>query len=496
MQHPTIKILPGDTWALLTPGTPQAQEIKETVLKQQQWTDNIRIHSQQGADRWQTIKISAVLNEQGQIINYVVFIIDTTQNMQNEQKTLDQHHKLQRLFKLVETGKKEWEISLDCINDAVILIDHDGSVKRVNRAIKQLLNINVSDILGQNWRSCLPDDLKNQLDLPGEDEYYDQLRGKWFHYKMFTFKGESLSTHVSQVITLQDITETKRITNELASAYEHQKATQSQLVHQEKMASIGQLAAGVAHEINNPTGFITSNLVSLGKYTTKLNDHIAFIEQALQQIGNDEVSTSIQQHRKKLKLSFIQEDIKNLIEESQEGAERIKIIVSNLKSFSRVDDIGFSTTNLHECLDAALSIGWNEIKYKATITKDYQPIPDIYCSAQQLNQVFLNLLVNAAQALQKQGEINIQTITQEPWVIINVSDNGSGIAPENLSRVFEPFFTTKDVGKGTGLGLSICYDIIQQHHGEIDVVSEIGKGTTFTIKLPITAPDSKELPES
>ena len=492
MHHETLKIQPGDTWALLAPGTPKAQEIKETVLKKQQWSENIRIPNYQGADHWQTIKISAVLDEQGQIINYLAFIIDITQNMQDKQHALEQHRKLQHLFKVVEAGKQEWEHSLDCINNAVILTDHNGIIKRVNSAITQLLNINIADILGQDWRSLLPDELKNQIDLPVDGEYYDQIRDKWLRYKTFPFNSESLSTQVSQVITLHDITESQRITNELASAYEHQKATQSQLVHQEKMASIGQLAAGVAHEINNPTGFITSNLVSLGKYTTKLNEHIAFLEQSLQQIGNTELLTSMQQHRQKLKLSFIQEDIKDLIEESLEGAERIKIIVNNLKSFSRVDDTGFFTSNLHECLDAALNIGWNEIKYKATVTKDFQPIPDVYCSAQQLNQVFLNLLVNAAQALQEQGEINIQTITQEPWVIIKISDNGSGIAPEHLSRIFEPFFTTKDVGKGTGLGLSICYDIIQQHHGEIDVESTLGQGTTFIIKLPIAASPGDE----
>ncbi|MBW2184835.1 MAG: GHKL domain-containing protein, partial [Deltaproteobacteria bacterium] len=275
-------------------------------------------------------------------------------------------------------------------------------------------------------------------------------------------------------------------------AYAHQKAAQSQMVHQEKMASIGQLAAGVAHEINNPTGFITSNLSSLGKYAAKLNQHITFLEEIIAKQQDTEISAAVQQHQKQLKLSFVQDDIKDLIEESLEGAERIKTIVQNLKSFSRVDDTGMSNANLQQCLDSALSIGQNEIKYKATITKDYQDIPDCNCNAQQLNQVFLNLLVNAAQAMEQPGTITIQTLTEGSWIVIKISDDGTGIEPEFLSRIFEPFFTTKDVGKGTGLGLSICYDIIQKHHGEITVVSEVGQGTNFTIKLPISAPELNE----
>jgi two-component system NtrC family sensor kinase len=252
------------------------------------------------------------------------------------------------------------------------------------------------------------------------------------------------------------------------------------------MASIGLLAAGVAHEINNPMGFISSNLVTLGKYTERLVGFVNAQAELLKSPDSAAKSAELEEQRRKIKLDYITEDVTQLIEESLDGAGRVKKIVQNLKTFSRGDDTERTQADLNECLDSTINIAWNEIKYVATLKKEYGTLPPLLCYPQQLNQVFMNLLVNAAHAIEGQGEITVRTWGDEEHVWIAIRDTGNGIPEEIRGRIFEPFFTTKEVGKGTGLGLSISYDIVKKHGGEILVESEQGKGTTFTLKLPVT----------
>jgi two-component system NtrC family sensor kinase len=188
---------------------------------------------------------------------------------------------------------------------------------------------------------------------------------------------------------------------------------------------------------------------------------------------------------KEMDLDFILEDIPSLIKESREGTERIKKIVIDLKDFAHPGEQKLQYADINKNLESTLNIVWNELKYKATVTKEYGELPQVRCYPQQLNQVFMNLLVNAAQAIEKQGEIRISTQALDGQVEIKISDSGSGIPKENLSKIFDPFFTTKEVGKGTGLGLNVAYNIIQKHNGTIDVESEVGSGTTFRIRIPV-----------
>ncbi len=281
------------------------------------------------------------------------------------------------------------------------------------------------------------------------------------------------------------LAESHQMTEDLDLAYSRLKQTQAQILQQEKMASIGQLAAGVAHEINNPMGFITSNLGTLARYQQKLFAYQQQLEDWLYVAGDAELQQQVKERRKKLKIDYLREDIDDLLAESKEGAERVREIVQNLKGFSRVDQAEYAEVDLNECLDKTLSIANNEIKYKAQVEKDYGELPPVSCYPQQLNQVFLNLLVNAAQAIEEKGTICIATRRAGEKVQIDITDNGAGIPAENLEKIFEPFFTTKEVGKGTGLVMSISFEIIQKHGGDIVVASEVGKGTTFTITLPI-----------
>jgi len=273
---------------------------------------------------------------------------------------------------------------------------------------------------------------------------------------------------------------------ELQDAYDKLKATQSQFLQQEKMASIGQLAAGVAHEINNPIGFVTSNLGTLQKYTARLAEFLRMLAEIYPREAGDERAIRLAEVRGQLKIESILEDMPALVAESLDGVERVRKIVQNLKSFSRIDQADHCLADINQCLDDTLNIIWNELKYKCIVKKDYGELPETRCYPQQLNQVFMNLLINAAQAIESQGEIVITTRAGDAGITIAIADTGSGIPRENLNRIFEPFFTTKEVGKGTGLGLSITYDIVtKKHGGKIEVASEPGKGTTFVVTLPI-----------
>ena len=270
---------------------------------------------------------------------------------------------------------------------------------------------------------------------------------------------------------------------ELSLAHDTLKQSQAQILQLEKMASVGQLAAGVAHEINNPMGFISSNLSSLAKYLERLTEFIRALEEKLLREPPDEEMAAL---RKKLKIDYIMEDAVHLVEESLDGAGRVKKIVQGLKNFSRIDQAERLPADINECLDTTINIVWNELKYKCEVTKEYGELPLTVCNPQQLNQMFMNLLVNAAQAIETKGEIRIKTWGDPNWIYASISDTGSGIPQDKIKRIFEPFYTSKEVGKGTGLGLSIVYDIVvKNHQGDIQVESEVGKGTTFTVKIPL-----------
>ena len=252
------------------------------------------------------------------------------------------------------------------------------------------------------------------------------------------------------------------------------------------MASIGQLAAGIAHEINNPIGFVNSNMSSLQGYVATLFDVIAQYEAALREAPG--LAARVEEVRGQADLGFLQDDIGDLVGESLDGLKRVRDIVQALKDFSHVGETDWQVASLHAGLDSTLNIVANELKYKARIEKHYGELPQILCLASQLNQVFMNLLVNAGQAISSDGVISIRTGHAGDWVWVEIGDTGAGIPPEHLHRIFEPFFTTKAVGSGTGLGLSLSYGIVNKHGGRIEVASEVGQGTRFTVHLPLQPP--------
>ncbi len=294
----------------------------------------------------------------------------------------------------------------------------------------------------------------------------------------------------------RQLTERNQVEKLLLNEKEEQKAlikkledAHNQLLQSEKMASIGQLAAGVAHEINNPIGYVNSNLGTLRTYFDQLLTVLSTYE-TLESTCEPAKLAQISAVKKEMELEFLKEDILALLKESGEGIQRVKQIVQDLKDFSHVDEAEWQQADLHHGLDSTLNVVHNEIKYKADVVKEYGDIPRVECLPSQINQVFMNLLVNAAHAMDenKRGLITIRSGMTGDEVWVEIADDGKGIPPENLNRIFDPFFTTKPVGKGTGLGLSLSYGIIEKHHGRIEVHSEVGQGTTFRIWLSVGGP--------
>lgn len=260
---------------------------------------------------------------------------------------------------------------------------------------------------------------------------------------------------------------------------------QTKLVHSAKMTSLGQLVAGVAHELNNPIGFIYSNMTHLKEYTDNLFEVVDAVKE------NDQAA---RQKIDEIDYDFIKSDLPRLIKSCQDGAQRTRDIVLGLRNFSRLEEAQLKEIDIQESLDTTLDILQSETKNRIMVHKQYEPIPKVLCFASQINQVFMNILANAVQAIQGNGEIWITTMPlragadQIGRVQISVQDSGSGMDSQTLEKIFEPFFTTKGVGQGTGLGLSISYGIIQNHGGEIQVRSQKGVGTEFVIIIPISPP--------
>ncbi len=266
-----------------------------------------------------------------------------------------------------------------------------------------------------------------------------------------------------------------------------------QLIQSEKMASVGQLSAGIAHEINNPISFITSNLGTMGEYVNDVASLLAQYRDFTRMVDVEDDLLRSKQHElaaleDELQGGSLLKELEDVVAESLEGADRIKKIVQDLKSFAHPGEDKLKEMDINQGLESTLNIAWNELKYKVEVCKEYGDLPPVLCFPQQINQVFMNILVNAGQAIEKDGVMTIHTSHQRDMVVISITDNGSGIKKEDIAHIFDPFFTTKEVGKGTGLGLNVAYNIIKKHGGTLTVESIVGQGTTFTISLPVQGP--------
>ncbi len=297
------------------------------------------------------------------------------------------------------------------------------------------------------------------------------------------------------IVNMAIIKPVNAVFDELTAA-QKDKELEAQLYQRQKLESLGELSAGVAHEINNPVGYIGANIITMQDYVRIFQD-IVCIAQAMEDAGSDDIVKMVEQIKsidEREDFKFIVKDIGRLIDECLDGTERVTEIVSNLKSFARPDAREMVKYNLVDGIKSTLKILNNELKYKCKVIEDYsQQVPSIICHPGEINQVFMNLISNAAQAIRDEGEISIKVWHDGEFVYASISDTGCGIASENIKQIFDPFYTTKPLGKGTGLGLSVTHGIIKKHEGNIVVDSEVGKGSTFTVILPVISASTRNI---
>ena len=397
------------------------------------------------------------------------------------------------LEKKLSESERRFRVLFEQESDAIVVFDLGShAIADVNDAMLRMYGYGREELIGH--------DLKMLMDQP----YYDSLHractenasGAHFillrqeHRKKdgtavpVSCRGRIIEMNGKEQLFCSIRDSTDKIRQE-----EENALLQAQFLHSEKMASIGVLAAGIAHEINNPMAFISSNLLTMDKYLKHILKYVDFLSEQVARCADPGVSEQVRKRRDALQIDYVLQDSVDLVTESTSGAERVKKIVQDLKLFTRSDDAEPKLFNVHDCMENTINIIWNELKYKAMLEKDYGEVPAVRGYPQQLSQVFMNLLVNAAHAIEKQGVITISTWRDGPEVCVSISDTGCGIPEKNIKKIFEPFYTTKEVGKGSGLGLSIAYDIVTKKLcGTISVVSREGAGTTFTMRLPVELP--------
>ena len=361
-----------------------------------------------------------------------------------------------------------------------------------------------TDLPGRIWQSGEPAWIRN-VQVDGNFSRIDQCKEKrikgafGFPIKVQDkivavaefFTNEEMESDENLLVTVRSVGEQLGRVMERKRAEKELGSTQAQLLQSEKMASIGQLAAGVAHEINNPVGFISNNMELLGQYVSEYTQILRMLETLKKSIEEGDIERSksivkeISQFENEIQLDQVMSGMDNLLQQNQRGVERIQKIVADLKTFAREGGDVLELVKIEEIIDSILSIVQSELKYKAELKKNYGDTPLVKGNSQKLGQVFINLFVNAVQAMEEKGTIEVRTYAEDKFVCVDVGDTGKGIAPENLKKIFDAFFTTKPVGQGTGLGLSVSYEIVKKHGGDIRVQSKVGKGTTFTIMLPV-----------
>jgi PAS domain S-box-containing protein len=385
------------------------------------------------------------------------------------------------------------------MNSALLVVDGQGRVTFANSTAEEILGAESGRLVGRpvwDWfdtpdrsESLIARTLERGVRFKSAETVITRKDGTIVPIGISCAPmREPGSQKIGAVAIFRDLTEIKQL--------------QSQVLQTEKMASIGQLAAGIAHEINNPMGFIHANLFQMAEYLTDLRRVWEAVDELQQELAGgrfeqaQRASEALASASSEIDLEFVKSDFVKAVRESQEGSERIRHIVQDLRDFSRQDTAERVLADVNQCVDSTANIVWTMMKHSVRFEKEYDDLPKVRCYPMQLKQVFMNLLVNAYQAIVERvgdsgeiGEIRIRTEGVRDGVRVSIRDTGTGISPENLSRIFDPFFTTKQVGAGTGLGLSTSYSIVGRHGGTIEVESELGEGSRFEVWLPREAPE-------
>ena len=457
--------------------------------------------------RWLFFTAAPLMDATGKVIGAIETLQDVTQRRRAEEELRRHRAELEELVteRTAELLLTHHELEAFLENASVgIVTTLNQRIVRGNRKFNEMFELGGASPSGIPTRSFFVSDEDFQalgsVAFPvltrGESLQHEMemvsARGRRLWIEMIAYVANPHDRLAQTWWLLQDRSEERQVQRELEENYRRIQSTntrleeaQNQLLQSEKMASIGQLAAGVAHEINNPIGFVSSNMGTLRSYVEPMFALLDTMRALPPGSLPESVERALQALDKRIDLDFVKEDLPQLLDESDDGLVRVKKIVQDLKDFSRVDHAEWQDADLNAGLDSTLNVVMNEVKYKADVKKDYGALPPVRCIAAQLNQVFMNLIVNAAHAIPQRGEIRLRTRAQDGWVCVEIEDTGCGMSEDVRRRIFEPFFTTKPVGKGTGLGLSLSYSIVQKHAGRIEVRSVPGEGTTFEVWVPV-----------
>jgi|GEM_PF-3681067 len=424
---------------------------------------------------------SAINGLRSKFVDYLQKPVDNDHLIATIQRAIEHRERL-IAEKAVRNAANQWRTTFDTIPDMIMIIDRDFTVRRVNKALCRFTGLDFEQIIGEPCYKILDEQEEPPLSCPhlmrsppGSSilEFSHVLKGRDFLVSCASFQSSDGGPE-GWVQVMRDVTENKRIEN--------------QLVQSEKLTSIGQLAAGVAHEINNPLSFVMTNTSQLSKYVTSMKKMIDWLREQVREHGDDKTVSELRKLEEELAISYIDEDLEDLLSESLEGMVRIRNIVADLRKFSHMGEDETEFVDLNEVVKSAINMARSEVRLYGKLETDLGSVCGFWGNWGRLAQTLLNIIINAAHSLPEDNQnnhIKVMTGQEDEWVYVSISDTGEGISAEGLEKIFDPFYTTKKAGEGSGLGLSICKDVLRRHGGDIKVESEQGKGSTFTLWIPL-----------
>ncbi len=424
---------------------------------------------------------SAINGLRSKFIDYLQKPVDNDRLIATIQRALEHRERL-IAEEAVKKAADQWRATFDSIPDMIMIIDRDFIIRRVNKALCRFTGLDFDQVIGGPCYKILdgqdgpPLSCPHLMNIPSDPtttEFSHTLEGRDFLVSCTPFQSSEGHSE-GWVHVMRDVTEKKRM--------------ETQLVQSEKLTSIGQLAAGVAHEINNPLSFVMTNTGQLSKYISSMKKMIDRLREQVRERGGEDTVAELRKLEEELAISYIDEDLEDLLSESLEGMVRIRNIVADLRKFSHMGEDETEFVDLNEVVKSAINMARSEVRLYGKLETELDSVCGFWGNWGRLAQTLLNIIINAAHSLPEDGKdnlIRVKTGQEGEWVYVSISDTGKGISSELMERIFDPFYTTKKAGEGSGLGLSICRDVLRRHGGDVKVESERGKGSTFTLWIPL-----------